>query len=298
VRAEPAPAVEAGGSSWRAEHPRGAHARLRVLERVPPERRGDAIARWGPGSYMRLRRGAHEAVDLGPGGPMTARALFQATGSGVAVVGQPMALLVGNTTMRWTVSGRAGSKPLPGRGVTELHWNDGPSEMLVLVDRPPVGGGGAPIYEVRQLHRLGGGGQPGNEPVALNMVLYWLEGAPREATALQIEIDGGAPRRREAAQVSALTPGKRALQVLPARRTEVVLSDRRGLSGAGLARIAAVLGDDLAPGRHTVRITPLSGPPVWLRFFREGQATSQGGALQWNERRDGVTLEDSDDEEE
>ena len=303
VRAEASETVEQREASWRPEHPRGAHPRLRLLERVAPERRGAALSRWGPGKYMRLRPGSREAIDLGVGGPSPARAWFQATGSGVAVVGEPMELVVGGQTLRWTVSAREGKKPLPGRGVAELYLADAPNEMLVLVDRPPTGRSGAPIYEVRQLHRVAGGGltiaidKPDSEPMALNVVLYWLAGAG-EATTLEIEIDGGEPRRRDGAAVTMLTPGTRALQVLPVRRTEVVLPDRRGLAGAGLARVAAVLGDDLAPGRHTVKITALRGPPVWARFFREGQAPATGGALQWNERRDGVTLEDSDDEEE
>ena len=91
-------------------------------------------------------------------------------------------------------------------------------------------------------------------------------------------------------------PGLRTVQVLPVRRSEIILPDRRGLSGAGLARIAVVLGDDLAPGRHTVRVKPHSGPPVYLRFFRAGKRPETGSALQWNRRSDGVTLEDSDDE--
>jgi hypothetical protein len=220
------------------------------------------------------------------------------------VVGQAMALAVGGHSLRWTVSAREGRKPLPGRGPAELRWTEGPDEMMVLIDRPPGGRSGAPLYEHRQLHRLGAGGlsltidKPDAAPVAVNAVLYWIGGTPDEASALQIEIDGGRPRRREGATVSDVTPGTRVLQVLPTRRTEIVLPDRRGLASAGLARVTAVLGDDLAPGRHTIRISPVSGPPTWLRFFRAGQASTGGSALQWNERRDGVTLEDSDDEEE
>ena len=95
-----------------------------------------------------------------------------------------------------------------------------------------------------------------------------------------------------------VTPGSRVLQVLPTRRVEVVLPDRRGMASAGVARVATILGDDLAPGRHTIKISPVSGPAAWARFFRAGVADVRGGALQWNERRGAVTLEDSDDEEE
>ena len=304
VRAEARVVVEGEGSRWRAEHPRGGHARLRLLERVPAERRRETLAHWGRGTYMRLRRGSAEAIDLGAGGPRPARAWVQATGSATTVVGQGMALVLGGQTLRWTISAREGRTALPGSGVAELRWSEGPEDLLVLVDRPPAGGSGAPLYEHRQLHRLGDGGlsltieKPDAAPLVVNTVLYWIGGAPEEATALRVEIDGGQPRRREGAQVQGLTPGSRVLQVLPGRRVEVVLPDRRGLASAGVARVATILGDDLAPGRHTIKISPVSGPPAWVRFFRAGVADVRGGALQWNERRGAVTLEDSDDEEE
>ncbi len=303
VRAVATPPPTEAGSSWRTETPRGAHPRLRMLERVQPARRAAVLGDWGAGSYIRLRRETSVAIDLGAGGPRGASLSFKTSGPGTAVVGKTMAIAVGGQELRWTITSREGRKPLPGRGIAELRWLEGPDEVLVLVDRPPAPGSGAPIYEVRQLHRLSGGltitiDKPSAAPVAVNMALYWMAGAPSEATAIEIEIDGGQPRRREGTLVSDLTPGSRTVQVLPVRRTELILPDQRGLTGAGLARITAVLGDDLAPGRHTIRVRPLRGPPVWARFFRAGRGPDTGAALQWNRRSDGVTLEDSDDEEE
>ncbi|MBK7826148.1 hypothetical protein [Nannocystis sp.] len=304
VRAEPAVAVEGERSQWRAQHPRGGRARWRLLERVPAERRGETLAHWGPGTYMRLRRGSAEVIDLGAGGPRPARAWYQATGSGSAVVGASMALALGGQALRWTISAREGRRPLPGRGAVELRWSEGPDDLLVLVDRPPGGRSGAPLYEHRQLHRLGPGGlgltieKPDAAPVVVNAVLYWIGGPPGEPTTLRVEIDGGQPRRREGSTVQGVTAGSRVLRALPTRRVEVVLPDRRGVATAGVARVAVALGDDLAPGRHTIKITAIGGPATWLRFFRVGVADVRGGALQWNERRDGVSLEDSDDEEE
>jgi len=305
VRAEAVEVTEETVPGWRTEIPRGAHPRLRLLERVQSGRRRDAIGDWGAGNYLRLKRDVPVAIDLGSGGPRGAKAWFKTSGPGTAVVGKELVLAVGGEVLRWTITAREGRKPLPGRGVAELRWLEGPAESMILVDRPPVPGSNAALYENRQLHRLGGGtglavafDKPGVEPVVLNMTVYWLGGAPTEATALDIEIDDGAPLRREGALVTNLTPGHRSVQVLPVRRTEVILPDRRGLSSAGLARIAVVLGDDLAPGRHTVRVKPHSGPPVWVRFFRAGRGPESSGALQWNQRSDSVTLEDSDDEEE
>ena len=67
VRAEARELVAEEGSRWRAEHPRGGHGRLRLLERVAPERRGETLTHWGPGTYMRLRRGRAETIELGAG---------------------------------------------------------------------------------------------------------------------------------------------------------------------------------------------------------------------------------------
>ena len=144
-----------------------------------------------------------------------AGAWYQATGSGSAVVGASMALALGGQALRWTISAREGRRPLPGRGAVELRWSEGPDDLLVLVDRPPGGRSGAPLYEHRQLHRLGPGGlgltieKPDAAPVVVNAVLYWIGGPPGEPTTLRVEIDGGQPRRREGSTVQGVTAGWR-----------------------------------------------------------------------------------------
>lgn len=300
VRAEEPPLAVHGPAGWEVLHPRGTHLRLKVLERVAPGRRNEALAEWGPGSYMRLTKGVRERVNLAGLGP--ARLTYQATGPGTAVVGEQMTLAVGGKPLSWRVTSSTGKKALPARGVAELRWTEGPGQLMVLIDRPPVGPSTAPLYQFRHVHRLGGGGltftvdKPDAAPVILNLVVYWFEDTPREINTLQLEIDGGelarvgARTRRSTASVSRV-------QVMPATRSEVLFSDRRGLSGASLARVAVVLGQDLAPGKHTVRVTPVSGPPVWLRSFQAGATLAGEVPLQWNERLDGVTLESRHDAE-
>lgn len=300
VRAEEPPLAVNGPAGWEVLHPRGTHLRLKVLERVAPGRRNEALAEWGPGSYMRLTRGVRERVNLAGLGP--ARLTYQATGPGTAVVGEGMTVAVGGKPLSWRVTSSTGKKVLPARGVAELRWTEGPSQLLLLIDRPPVGPSTAPLYQFRHVHRLGGGGltftvdKPDAAPVILNVVVYWFDDTPREINTLQLEIDGGelarvgARTRRSTASVSRV-------QVMPATRSEVLFADRRGLSGASLARVAVVLGQDLAPGKHTVRVTPVSGPPVWLRSFQAGATLGGEVPLQWNERLDGVTLESRHDAE-
>jgi hypothetical protein len=300
VRAEEPPLAVHGPAGWEVLHPRGTHLRLKVLERVAPGRRNEALAEWGPGSYMRLTKGVRERVNLAGLGP--ARVSYQTTGPGTAVVGEHMTLAVGGKPLGWRVTSSTGKKVLPARGVAELRWTEGPSQMTLLIDRPPVGPSTAPLYQFRHVHRLGAGGltftvdKPDAAPVILNVVVYWFDDTPREINTLQLEIDGGdltrvgARTRRSTASVSRV-------QVMPAMRSEVLFADRRGLSGASLARVAVVLGQDLAPGKHTVRVSPVSGPPVWLRAFQAGATLAGEVPLQWNERLDGVTLESRHDAE-
>jgi hypothetical protein len=132
--------------------------------------------------------------------------------------------------------------------------------------------------------------------VILNVVVYWFDDTPREINTLQLEIDGG-ELVRVGARTRKSTASVSRVQVMPAMRSEVVFEDRRGLSGASLARVAVVLGQDLAPGKHTVRVSPVSGPPVWLRAFQAGATLAGEVPLQWNERLDGVTLESRHDSE-
>lgn len=301
ARREARPDREDREGPWRAEHPRGAHARVRLLERVPPERRAEALARWGPGRYAALRRGHSLEVDLGRGAPQPARLRFQLTGVGTAAIGQTMEIATDGALSRWRLHARAGQRPLPGRGRATIAWRAGPEGALLLVDRPPLSP--APLYTRRQLHRLGAGGltlridKPGPEALALNLALYWLEGPPAAGSEIRVTLDGGAPRRRAAAAISRLTPGDRVVRALPGARAEVLFGDSRGEARVAAGRVAILLGDDLAPGPHTIRLELAGGAPLWARFFRRGAPRPAARAWQWNERRGGAIIREDSDEE-
>lgn len=300
VRIAEATAVEERAGPWRAEQPRGAHARLRLLEEVAPERRREALAAWGPGSYVRLPAGGSAQLDLTRGLPRPALLRYVVTGSALDVVGSAVALAVDGERTSWSVASRAGTRALPRRALATVGWS-GPGAVAVLANRPPVDGGGK-LYEHRQVHQLSAGGltaslvKPGAGPVGMNVVVYWLEGAPRSGTTLAIEIDDGRPARRRGTPVTRVVPGRRTITVSPERRTGAIFADRRGEGEVAVGRAAVVLGDDVAAGRHTVRVRHVGGAPVWVRFFQAGKAEARRGAWQWGERRAAVAEEADEDE--
>ena len=300
VRAEPVRVEEGADGPWRAEQPRGAHARLRLLEEVMPARRKEALAAWGPGSYTRLRNGATTTLDLTRGLPRPPALRYQVTGSAIDVVGAALAVAIDGERTRWPVTSRAGRLGLPRRAQAAVSWL-GPGSLAVLANRPPTDGGGQ-LYEHRQVHALSTGGlavslvKPGTAPVGMNVVVYWLDGEPREATKLTLEVDEGRPGRRLGTPVTGVLAGRRTISVRPDRRAGAIFADRRGEGEVAIGRAAVVLGDDVAAGRHTLRVRHAGGPAVWVRFFQAGKAEVRRGAWQWGERRAAVVEEADEDE--
>ena len=300
VRTEAVAPEQAAEGPWRAEQPRGTHARVRLLEEVPQARRSAALAAWGPGSYTRLRAGGSATLDLTRGLPRPPVLRYQVTGAAIDVVGAGLELTIDGEQTRWPVASRTGRRTLPRRSTSTVGWT-GPATVAMLVNRPPADGGGR-LYEHRQIHQLSTGGltvtldKPGAAPVGMNVVVYWLDGAPREATTLTIEVDGGAPARRRGAPVRGVLAARRTIAVAPDRRSDAIFPDRRGEGQVAIGRAAVVLGDDVAAGNHAVRVRHAGGPPVWVRFFRAGKADVQRGAWQWGERRAAVVEEADADE--
>ncbi|MBL9106344.1 MAG: hypothetical protein JNL82_35810 [Myxococcales bacterium] len=299
VRAEATTSAPATSGPWRAEQPRGSHARMRLLEEVPVERRRAALAAWGPGSYTRLRAGVAERLDLGVGAPRPGWLRYQAVGSLMQAIGQRVFVTVDGQGTQWPVTSRSGRMALPRRGTAGVIWS-GPEALALLANRPPLDGDGE-LYEHRQVHQLGAGGltltldKPTTAPVGMNVVVYWVDG--QGPVSLAVEVDGGAPRRRQGVPVAGVFAAARTLELLPSRRVGAIFPDRRGEAEVAVGRFAVVLGDDVAPGRHTLRVRHVGGPGVWLRFFRAGKAEVKRGAWQWGERRTTVVEEDDEPEE-
>ncbi len=132
----------------------------------------------------------------------------------------------------------------------------------------------APIYTHRQLHRLGPRPLTVDVPrrraeaETLHVVVYWLASAAPASTTLRVQIDGGAPTRHGARGSLATSQGERTLVLVPDAGAELIRADRDDPVRVQRTTFSIRLGDDLAPGRHTVTVTRTGGPPVWLRIYR------------------------------
>lgn len=254
--------------------PRGGAQRLDILELVPPSRRAEVIARWGPGEVSVLRPNTLERIDLRRGNARPTRMRYHALGTGVRALGQDIALRINDQDDDWLITARAESRRIkrPKGGLLSLMWSSEPEPVRIIVNRPTLSG--APIYTARQIYRLAEMPVTIDVPKrvgaveALHVVVYWLEGAPTTATTIRVAIDGGTPQRHGARGVS-VSQGEHSVVLIPDSAAELLRVDRDGPVRAQRTTFTIRLGDDLAPGRHSVAFTRVDGPPVWVRLFRE-----------------------------
>lgn len=274
IRREYQPPRPTTEGPWITARPRGGVQRLDILELVPPSRRAEVIAHWGPGDVSVLRQDVLERIDLRHGGFRPTRMRYHAIGGGVRALGQDIALRLNDTDEDWRVTARAETRRIkrPVGGLLSLLWSTGPEPVRLIINRPTLSG--APIYTARQIYRLGDGPVTVDLPKrlgaveTLHVVVYWLDGAPTGATTLRAAIDGGAPRRHGARGVT-VSQGEHTVVLIPDSGTELLRTDRDTPVRAHRTTFTIRLGDDLAPGRHSVTFSRDDGPPVWVRLFRE-----------------------------
>lgn len=287
IRREPTGISPQVDGPWVPLAPRGGQGRLDVLELVPPARRAEAIADWGPGDVSALRPGVAERLDLRRGGPRSATLRYHALGDHTRALGQDILLRLNDKDAPWRVTARAELRRLrrPVGGLLTLTWSSGPEPVRLFANRPTTTG--APIYTHRQIYRLTGPltvDVPRREAEAetLHVVVYWL-GPAKAPTTLHVAIDGGAPTRHGARSAIATSQAERVLTLVPDAGSELIREDRDNPVRAQRTTFSIRLGDDLAPGRHTVTFTRTGGPPVWLRLYR---AARRGPAHDLEDRHD------------
>ena len=146
---------------------------------------------------------------------------------------------------------------------------DAPPGLRVYANLPPAPGDGAVASRQRTVWRFGPGPISLEVPAgvrAINVVIYDPSSGPRPDLVLSATIDGGAPRRREAALYTRLTPSvvRRSLPAASAPvEAHLVDGDRPSI---GRARAVIIpLGDDLTPGDHRVTLRP--SREITARFF-------------------------------
>ncbi|MBZ5712231.1 hypothetical protein [Nannocystis pusilla] len=282
IRREYEPPRPTTEGPWVTTKPRGGAQRLDILELVPPSRRAEVIASWGPGDVSVLRPNTLERIDLRHGYARPTRMRYHAIGGGVRALGQNIDMQINDTDSDWLITARAETRRLkrPKGGLLSLIWSSGPESVRIIVNRPTLSG--APIYTARQIYRLADGPLTVDVPKragaveALHVVVYWLEGAPTTATSLKIAIDGGAPKRHSARGVN-ISQAEHSVVLIPDSSAELLRTDRDTPVRAQRTTFTIRLGDDLAPGRHSVTFHRESGSPVWLRLFREAPKSRSAG---------------------
>jgi hypothetical protein len=195
-------------------------------------------------------------------------------------------LLDGEPLHRFTVRSTRSRELLPPLppGEHEVMLRSEARGLTALLNRPPVAGSG---LRSRTVYPLGQGGlrvpvrKTGPGAVTLNVVVYTPVPEGGKQPQLSISVDGGNPTRRANVLVPSVTRAQRTAVLPPSERAPATPSGRPGVKWYART-VPVTLGEDIAPGLHTVRIQALGTQPLWARFFVFGQAKEDTSPRVWN----------------
>jgi hypothetical protein len=287
---------------WVTVDPLGRHLRRSLLEQLEPGAEKRLREHWDGSLFSELVIGRDFTVDLSAAGPKAPEVHYQTKPD---LLGQTLVVRVGDRVVRHQLTSTRGRVRLPvesGRarlnvaveGLTRPAldaWIDRP----ILIASPPVS-------RRRVVHELTSRSlvipiekQPG-EPMILNVVVY-VPDRTAQAT-LRVAIDDGDPARVEGKLVERFTQATHEYRLdahmLIDERDEMVdlrqrvrFVDLEGPRGVPLdvVTIPVVLGDDIAPGRHEIRVE-LGEGRAWIRAFHRGVGERSKPATAWTETID------------
>ncbi|WP_223636864.1 hypothetical protein [Corallococcus sp. EGB] len=173
--------------------------------------------------------------------------------------------------------------PLP-PGEHEVLLRSSAPGLTALLNRPPAAGNG---LRSRTVYPVSQGGlrvpvrKTGPGAVTLNVVVYTPEAGGTTVPQLAVTVDGGNPVRRASVLVPHVTRAERTVALPASEREPATPVGRPGVKWYARA-VPVTLGEDIAPGVHTVRIQALGSGPMWARFFVFGQAVEDTAPRMWN----------------
>src|SRR5262249_3361040 len=253
--------------------PEGNPEKQVILERVLPEEM--TAYKWTDGYYTAIRPGRPQRVKVAS--PAPPKIQYWVLGLAEVNLGRDVTIKVdGRVLANELVTTTRGAWTLPyvAPGAhTVVVETDAPN-LRILLDQEPAGGG--EIVALRNFYRMSGklrvtARRPaGDQPTTINIILYSTSRDPDPRTQYRITLDGGAPRHAEGLALTPSSPGVRTAP-MPAADREPILgfADTADRTVYHPRFVAVGLGDDLAPGTHTLTIAPEAGSAgkTWVRFF-------------------------------
>ncbi len=295
---------------WTSVDPLGRHRRRSLLEQLDDDADRRLRGRWTSGLFSELQLGRSFTIDLGAVGPAAPELHWQTEPD---LLGRNLLITIdGHTTKhrltstrgRMRLSERSGWRRVeveldsPSRRSAGEDGSGKRERLRAWIDRPILVGE-HPVARRRTVHELTSRSlvipidKPGPEALVVNVVVY----VPRmtERVELHTLLDDGAVERRSGVALEQISEvdhhyrlDARGLfdehEQQVDRRRAIRFVDLEGEQGAPLdvVSLPVVLGEDIAPGRHEVRVTIDAGR-VWIRAFHRGAGDRSKPAVSWTE---------------
>lgn len=272
---------------WVTVDPLGRHLRRSLLEELDPEAPTRLRERWDASLFTELLLGRRFVVDLSAAGPAAPELHWQTTPD---MLGRRLVVELDDRVESYELTSTRGRVRLPvesGRASLRVTVEgQGRARLDAWIDRPVLVAS-PPVSRRRVVHELTSRSlvipfvKPSDDALILNVVMY----VPEMSEDLEIDVlvDEGQPQRREGLALERISRAELhfelgSLELIDADDGELVDLRRRirfvdleGPHGVPLDVVTfpVVLGEDIAPGEHRVRVD-LDESRVWIRAFHRG----------------------------